>query len=52
MSHRNQIISLRIMAFVALGFDVADATDAVLGAGTFTRAAGELYDQLRMQAKS
>lgn len=52
MSQRNQIISRRIMAFVALGFDITEATDTVLGAGTFTRVAGELYDQLRLQAKS
>jgi len=41
------VISMRILAFVALGFTVNEAFDAVLGAGAFQKMAGELFENLR-----
>lgn len=46
----NALISARILAAEADGLDLADAVDRVLGAGTFAKVAGDLYDALRTQA--
>lgn len=43
----NEKISLRILALVESGMDLPAAFDAVLGAGSYTRLAAELYDRLR-----
>lgn len=43
-------ISAAIIANVAKGMTPADAMDAVLGAGTFEKLAGDLYDALRAKA--
>lgn len=43
----HQIISARILAHVANGMELRDAIDTVLGAGTYSRLAGEIYDTLR-----
>lgn len=47
MSNATKTISARIMALVASGNDIAVAVDTVLGAGTYAKMAGELYDSLR-----
>lgn len=46
----NQKISLAIVQKMATGMTVRQALDAVLGAGTFERIAGEVYDTLRKAA--
>ena len=46
-----QIISARILALVATGKDIRTAVDAVLGAGTYSKMASELYDSLRAVVK-
>ena len=48
--NRSQIdaaISAKIIAEVQKGATIRQAIDAVLGAGTFSRMAGDLYDALR-----
>jgi hypothetical protein len=40
-------ISARILVCTAMGMTMAEAVDAVLGAGTYARVAGEVYDTLR-----
>lgn len=44
---KTKAISARILALVAQGKSVRTAVDEVLGAGTFERVAGEVYDELR-----
>jgi hypothetical protein len=44
---KSQAIGLRIMAMVDGGVSVCDAVDAVIGAGSFQKLAGEVYDTLR-----
>ena len=46
-TRRAQLISARILALVAAGASVRDATDEVLGGGTFEKLAGDVYDRLR-----
>lgn len=46
----NQQISVAILSKVAQGLSLRDAIDAVLGAGTFEKVAGDLYDALRAKA--
>jgi hypothetical protein len=43
---KSQAIGLRIMAMVDGGVSVCDAVDAVIGAGSFQKLAGEVYDTL------
>ncbi len=45
-------ITAAILAKVAQGLTVREAIDAVLGAGTVQRVAGEVYDALRAKAAS
>lgn len=40
-------ISAAIIAHVAAGKSLADAVDAVLGAGTYNKIAGDVFDALR-----
>lgn len=40
----NQKISLRILALVASGMALKDAFDAVLGAGSWTKVAGDIWE--------
>lgn len=40
------VISARIISKVGEGLSVADAIDAVLGAGTYKQLANEIYDAL------
>ena len=42
----NQIISAKLLSLVANGMTMREAIDAVLGAGTFERVAGDVYDAL------
>ena len=44
------IISARIAYLVAQGMNVAEAIDAVLGAGAYAALAGELCDRLNAKA--
>jgi hypothetical protein len=44
---KNAAISLKILAKIAAGFTVAEAIDAVLGAGTYACIASAVYDELR-----
>ena len=44
---KNAAISAKIIAKMQAGLSVQEAIDAVLGAGTFTKLAGEVYDELR-----
>lgn len=46
----NALISARILAAQADGLDLPAAVDKVLGAGTYARIAGEVYDELRSRA--
>jgi hypothetical protein len=46
-TEKNAAISRMILAKQAQGMSVRDAIDAVLGAGTYDRIAGEVYDALR-----
>lgn len=43
----NQVISARIVAKMAEGFDIAQAVDAVLGAGTYMKLATEVWEAAR-----
>ena len=43
-------ISARILALVATGHTIRAAFDAVLGAGAYSKMAGEIYDALRAKA--
>lgn len=45
-------ISAAILAKVAAGANVAEAVDAVLGAGTYVKMAGDLYDTLRAKQQA
>lgn len=45
----NEKISLMIIEAVKAGADVADAVDAVLGAGTYEAIASDVYEALRVQ---
>jgi hypothetical protein len=48
---KNQAISAAILAKIAAGMTVQEAIDAILGAGTYERVAGEVYDALRARAR-
>lgn len=47
---KNAAISQKILAKIATGMTVAEAIDAVLGAGTHARIASDVYDALRAKA--
>ncbi len=47
----NGVITGRILAAVASGMTIRNATDMVLGAGTTDKLASELYDALRAKAE-
>jgi hypothetical protein len=47
---KNAVISQKILTKIAAGMTIAEAIDAVLGAGTHARIASELYDALRAKA--
>ena len=47
---KNAAISAQILKLVSAGVPLRDAIDAVLGAGTFDRVAGDAYDALRAKA--
>lgn len=47
---KTQAISAMILAEVAKGASVREALNAVCGAGSFERLAGDLYDALRGEA--
>lgn len=47
---KDQIISARILLLVAAGMDLREAFDQVLGAGTYSKLASDLYDALRAKA--
>ncbi len=47
MTNMNAKISARILVLVQTGMSVRDAIDAVLGTGTFTKLASDLYEQLQ-----
>lgn len=49
-SLKNAQISALILARVQAGMPLRNAIDAVLGAGTFERLAGEIYEALRAKA--
>lgn len=49
---KNAIISAAIYAKLAEGMTLPQAIDAVLGAGTFEKLAGEVYDELRARKGS
>lgn len=42
----NRQISAKIIELVASGMNVADAYDAVFGAGAYVKLAGMIYDEL------
>ncbi|MGL4975998.1 MAG: hypothetical protein ACRC56_11940 [Bosea sp. (in: a-proteobacteria)] len=44
---KNTQISLAILALIEEGLSLREAIDVVLGAGTFSALAGDLYDTLR-----
>jgi hypothetical protein len=44
---KSQVISAMILAHKANGKTTAEAIDAVCGAGTYARLAGEVYDALK-----
>ncbi len=44
---KTQTISARILAMVAAGHSLQASVDAILGAGTYERLAGDVYDALR-----
>lgn len=44
---KNAAISQKILAEIAAGMTVAEAIDAVLGAGMHARIASDVYDALR-----
>lgn len=44
---KQQIISARILKLVAEGHDIRAAMDAVLGAGSFEKLAGDLWEAFR-----
>ncbi len=46
-AEKNALISAAIRAAVLTGKPVAQAVDEVLGAGTYAKIAGTLYDALR-----
>lgn len=48
---KNSMISAAILARIAQGSTPAQAMDAVLGAGTYAKLAGDLYDALKRAAK-
>ncbi len=50
MTNMTAAISARILANIAAGMSMQDAIDAVLGAGTFAKIAGDVYDALRGEA--
>jgi len=45
----NATISARILAAVSNGATLPQAIDTVLGAGTYEKLAGEVYDTLRAE---
>ena len=46
-AEKNAAISRMILAKEAEGLTIREAIDAVLGAGSYERIAGEVYDALR-----
>lgn len=48
---KTQKISERIAALVVAGVPVNEAVDAVLGAGTWSRIASDLYDAFTKEAE-
>ncbi len=49
MDTKNAEISLAILDYIHAGQHIADAVDAVLGAGTFESVIDEVYDTLRQR---
>jgi hypothetical protein len=47
---KNAEISRRIIAAIAAGQTTREAFDAVLGAGSFEKLAGEIYDEMKARA--
>jgi hypothetical protein len=47
---KNAAISAQILAAISEGKTVAEAMDAVLGAGTYAKLRSELYEELRAKA--
>lgn len=47
---KNATISAMIVEKMGEGMTVREALDAVCGAGTFAKLAGELYDEMRAKA--
>jgi Tfp pilus assembly major pilin PilA len=45
-------ISARILTLIQNGFTLPEAFDAVLGAGSHAKLAGEIYDNLRAKART
>jgi hypothetical protein len=43
---KNHILSMRLCAFLALGFPVDQAWDAVMGAGSYRKLSDNLHDML------
>lgn len=48
--NKNQLISAKILALVALGMPVKIAIDSVLGEGVSAKVIGEAYDALKARA--
>ena len=47
---KTQNISARILVLVSHGMTLRDAVDAVLGAGTYEKLAGDVFDALKAKA--
>ena len=47
---KNAKISAMLVALMGAGMPVRDAVDAVLGAGTYEKLAGDVYDMIRARA--
>lgn len=50
-ANKNALISAMILQKIAQGMNVRQAIDAVLGAGTAEKIAGDVYDQIRARAQ-
>lgn len=52
MTNATQTISARILFLVQSGKTLPEAVDAVLGAGTYAKLAGDVFEALRAQVGS
>lgn len=50
-ARKHSVISARILALRADGYTTQAAVDEVLGAGTYEKLVGDLYDALRAKAQ-